>query len=160
MRVYLKSEEEKVGSFYKNGEEYFLDMAGYQGPVYFKSVAGKNFYSLDQKKWKTLVTLASHQNFFYLNDKKIDVYLGFKPSGLGNDDGGSLISQMPGKVIKVLVEAGQDVQKGETLLILEAMKMENEVKASRDGKIGSINITEGQSIETGTLMLELEDISQ
>lgn len=64
--------------------------------------------------------------------------------------------QMPGRVVKVLVEEGQSVSAGQGLVILEAMKMENELKAPTDGKVRRVNCNEGQTVESGAVVVELE----
>jgi len=56
---------------------------------------------------------------------------------------------MPGLVVKVPVEIGQEVKKGDKLVILESMKMENELKAPRDGRVERINVKPGDSVEQG-----------
>jgi biotin carboxyl carrier protein len=61
----------------------------------------------------------------------------------------SLLSLMPGVVIKILVKEGQQVAAGDVLLVLEAMKMENEIRSDRSGVIGSVDVTPGQQIQTG-----------
>jgi biotin carboxyl carrier protein len=61
----------------------------------------------------------------------------------------SLQSLMPGVVIKILVKEGQQVGAGDVLLVLEAMKMENEIRSDRSGTIGSIDVTPGQQVQTG-----------
>ena len=63
---------------------------------------------------------------------------------------------MPGLVLEIQVQAGQTVSKGDTLLILEAMKMENVLKAAADGVIKSIHVQKGAAVEKGALLLELE----
>lgn len=63
---------------------------------------------------------------------------------------------MPGLVLDILVEAGQTIQKGDQLLILEAMKMENVLKAQGEGVVKSIEITKGQAVEKGQIMIEME----
>ena len=62
---------------------------------------------------------------------------------------------MPGNVLDVKVSVGQSVKNGETLLILEAMKMENEIAAPADGVVASINVTKGATVNTGDLMISL-----
>ncbi len=62
---------------------------------------------------------------------------------------------MPGKILNIKANAGQAVKKGEVLLILEAMKMENEIVATSDGTIASINVTVGQSVEAGDVLATL-----
>jgi len=64
---------------------------------------------------------------------------------------------MPGKVLSVIVNVGDSIAKGDGILILEAMKMENVLKAASDCTIKSILIEAGQSVEKGEVLLELED---
>jgi biotin carboxyl carrier protein len=56
---------------------------------------------------------------------------------------------MPGRVVKVLVEPGQEVRKGAGILILEAMKMQNEIQAPVDGVIDRIFVEPGSTVESG-----------
>ena len=63
---------------------------------------------------------------------------------------------MPGLVLEVKVEAEQQVQKGDTLLILEAMKMENVIKSPGEGTIKIIHVAQGSIVEKGYLMIEME----
>ena len=62
---------------------------------------------------------------------------------------------MPGKILKVNVNAGAAVKKGDVLLVLEAMKMENEVVAPQDGTVASINVAAGDSVEAGAVLATL-----
>ncbi len=59
---------------------------------------------------------------------------------------------MPGNILDVRVKVGDAVKKGDVLLILEAMKMENEIMAAADGKITSVNVNKGDSVETGAVL--------
>ncbi len=63
---------------------------------------------------------------------------------------------MPGLVLQVLVAVGQPVQKGDPLLILEAMKMENVLKAAADGTVRSIEVQPGQAVEKGAPLIALD----
>jgi biotin carboxyl carrier protein len=72
-------------------------------------------------------------------------------------DGPSRIAApMPGKVVKLLVEVGQSVEVRQGLVVVEAMKMENELRASRAGVIRDILVAEGTSVEAGTLLVVIE----
>ena len=62
---------------------------------------------------------------------------------------------MPGKILSVKSQAGASVKKGEVLLILEAMKMENEIVAPQDGTVASINVATGDSVEAGDTLATL-----
>ncbi|MGN0514948.1 MAG: biotin/lipoyl-containing protein [Lachnospiraceae bacterium] len=62
---------------------------------------------------------------------------------------------MPGKILKTVAAAGQAVKKGEVLLVLEAMKMENEIVAPQDGTVASINVAVGDSVEAGAVLATL-----
>jgi glutaconyl-CoA/methylmalonyl-CoA decarboxylase subunit gamma len=64
-------------------------------------------------------------------------------------------SPMPGKILALKANVGQSVKRGDVLLILEAMKMENEIVAPQDGTVASINVTAGQSVEAGNLLATL-----
>ena len=65
-------------------------------------------------------------------------------------------SPMPGSIWKVLVNVGDVVKKGQPLLILEAMKMENEITAPADGKVVDIKVTKGQSVNLGQVLVEMK----
>ena len=70
--------------------------------------------------------------------------------------GESITSPMPGNILAVNVTAGQAVKKGDVLMVLEAMKMENEIMCPRDGVVASVNTTKGASVESGTLLCVLQ----
>jgi biotin carboxyl carrier protein len=63
---------------------------------------------------------------------------------------------MPGKVVRVLVGAGDLVAAGAGLVVVEAMKMENELRAPRPGRVLETAVREGQAVETGALLVVLE----
>lgn len=66
-----------------------------------------------------------------------------------------LRAEMPGKVQRILVEEGQEVQEGQPLLVLVAMKMENALESPAAGKIKGLAVAVGQNVETGALLLQL-----
>jgi biotin carboxyl carrier protein len=63
---------------------------------------------------------------------------------------------MPGKIVRILVKLGDVVAKDQPILVMEAMKMENQIKATQAGKVSKISVTEGQALETGAELLVIE----
>mgnify|MGYP003575380470 CR=1 FL=1 len=61
-------------------------------------------------------------------------------------------SQMPGKVVRVLVEVGTKVEKGDGIVVVEAMKMQNEMKSPREGVIVSVNVSSGSTVNAGEVL--------
>ncbi len=68
---------------------------------------------------------------------------------------GVVSSPLPGKVLAVRVQAGQKVKRGDLLLVIEAMKMENEIFAGQAGTVRKVHVVAGQNVETGDLLAEL-----
>lgn len=75
------------------------------------------------------------------------------PVGMSESRGQPLASPLTGSVFEVLVAEGQEVQMGEVVVILEAMKMENEVRSDRSGQVTAIVIQEGDLVRVGTPIL-------
>ena len=67
----------------------------------------------------------------------------------------TVTAPMPGNILKVNVQAGQAVKSGDILMILEAMKMENEILAPCDCTVASVNVTAGTTVEAGTVLCTL-----
>jgi biotin carboxyl carrier protein len=94
----------------------------------------------------------------HLSDDTITVALG-DPAGDGvgraqRPQGPTrLTAPMPGRVVRVLAEPGSDVEPGQGLVVIEAMKMENELKAPRKGRVDEVAVREGQAVEAGALLL-------
>ncbi|MFL6264063.1 MAG: biotin/lipoyl-containing protein [Thermoanaerobaculia bacterium] len=63
---------------------------------------------------------------------------------------------MPGRVVAVLVEEGAEVTAGQGIVVLEAMKMENEIRAEHDGRVSKIHVQPGQAVDTGNPLFEME----
>ena len=70
--------------------------------------------------------------------------------------GEKVTSPMPGTILSVNVAAGDAVKRGQVLMILEAMKMENEIMAPRDGKVTAVAVTKGAAVESGALLCTIQ----
>jgi pyruvate carboxylase subunit B len=69
---------------------------------------------------------------------------------------GALRAPMPGLVVRLLVEPGQAVSRGGGVVVLEAMKMENELKAAADGTVKTVRVATGEPVEKGQILVEFE----
>ena len=67
-----------------------------------------------------------------------------------------ILSFIPGTVIGIMIKEGQDIKKGDDLMILDAMKMQNKLKCNMDGKVKTIAVKKGNKVSKGTVLLELE----
>lgn len=99
-----------------------------------------------------------NDNLYSLNAKdKYDVLLEKLGMDSVNEDvAEDLKAPMPGLVIDIKVEAGQEVEKGDLLLVLEAMKMENNIKSQNTGVVKSIEIEKGQAVEKNQVLITFE----
>ena len=67
-----------------------------------------------------------------------------------------ILSFIPGTVLSILIKEGQEIKKGDDLMILDAMKMQNKLKCNMDGKVKTIAVNKGDKVSKGTVLLELE----
>ena len=78
------------------------------------------------------------------------------PAAAAPAGGEQVTSPMPGTILDVKVSQGASVKKGDVLMILEAMKMENEIMCPCDGKVASIHASKGTAVESGTLLCVIQ----
>lgn len=79
-----------------------------------------------------------------------------RKGGLGAGSG-EIHAPMPGLIVDILVKTGDTVEQGQTVIILESMKMQNELKAPRAGKIGTVSVQPKQTVDKGTLLLNIQE---
>jgi biotin carboxyl carrier protein len=78
-------------------------------------------------------------------------------AGAGVADGAHhVVAPMPGRVVRILVEPGQEVEARQGLVVVEAMKMENELRTPKAGTVKEISVSEGESVEAGRLLIVVE----
>lgn len=68
----------------------------------------------------------------------------------------NIIAPLPGTIIEILVQPGDKVEAGQAVVVLEAMKMENELQTEYSGTVISVNVLEGDSVHTGTEVITIE----
>lgn len=97
-----------------------------------------------------------------VNGKEVELSLADprnrRRNGNGSNDSGlrDIRSAMPGKVVKILVQPGDSVEAAEGLLILEAMKMQNEVRSPSTGRVAAVRVAVGETVASGQVLVTLE----
>jgi biotin carboxyl carrier protein len=147
-------------------DEHHIIVNGTQLKVDFNSVSGQPVYSL-------LVDGKSYEGFVYPGETEWEVLLmGRQFPVLVEDErekrlraaGGSSVSDtgeyhlrapMPGMVVSIPIEEGQEIEQGQVLVILESMKMQNELKSPRGGTVGRIRVEPGESVEQRQTLLSV-----
>lgn len=129
-----------------NGNLHFLvDNKSYQAKV----------LSVDREQKKVEVKINSTPYLIEVKDH-LDLLLAKLGMESSNQSGAKDVkAPMPGLILDILVAQGQEVKKGDHLLILEAMKMENVIKCPADGVVSSLLATKGESVEKGKILLSL-----
>ncbi|UXR65788.1 acetyl-CoA carboxylase biotin carboxyl carrier protein subunit [Bdellovibrio bacteriovorus] len=131
---------------YKQAEQYISFLFG--GKSYLIDVIG-------QDTEYTVFTRNSFRTIKVFNDEMLLHESLKKGGGFGGDN--ELKSGMPGKIIEIFAKEGEIVKANKPLLIMEAMKMENEMRATRDVKIKEIRIKQGDSVESGAVLIKFEE---
>jgi biotin carboxyl carrier protein len=147
-------------------DERHISVDGKVYEVDFESVSGQPVYSL-------IVDGRSHESYIYPGEDNWQVLLRGRlypvtvederekrlraAAGAGVAETGEfhLRAPMPGLVVAVPVAEGEEVKKGQVILILESMKMQNELKVPRDGTIGRIRVKAGESVEQKQTLLSV-----
>jgi len=136
-----------------DGAEHTVDARKLEADFYSILCEGKSYeVSVESAGSKYVVRHGAHEQVVELADS----------AGSGRDElrnkGGllSIDAVMPGKVVRVLVSPGDGVRAGQGLVVVEAMKMENEIGAPRAGRVKGVDVSPGQNVETGARLVVLE----
>ena len=141
-----------------DGKIYNIDFESVSGqPVYSLIVDGKSHEAYVQEgddNWQVLMRGRLYPvKVEDEREKRLRVAAG---GGVAETGEFHLKAPMPGLVIAIPVAEGQDVEKGQVLVILESMKMQNELKAPRDGKVSRIKVKPGESVEQKQALLSVQ----
>jgi biotin carboxyl carrier protein len=159
-----RPETETAGSqeqFVIDGESLQADWAEVAPGAYSILLGGRSYearvtpaagnHSGTSGAW--VVTIAEHDFYLESLDPRARRYAGQTTLRDGPQE---VLAPMPGKVVRILVEPGQEVARDEGLLVIEAMKMQNELRAPRAGRVTELHVQEGAGIEAGSRLLKLE----
>ena len=140
-----------------NGKVYEVDMAAVSGqPLYSLLADNQSFegyvYAEDEQ-WQVLMGGTLYE--VLVEDEQLR-RLRLAGGGGGKESGPFLLkAPMPGLVVAVPVAEGQEVKKGDVLVVLESMKMQNELKAGKDGKVEKVKVKAGQTVDQGEVMVSV-----
>ncbi|MDR1602516.1 MAG: acetyl-CoA carboxylase biotin carboxyl carrier protein subunit [Tannerella sp.] len=155
--VGLLSKEDNQAHLSIDGKEYEVNIAMLNEGVYSILQGGKSYNaeltcSDDRKNYKVNTAFSSHN--IQIIDTKAK-YLRLK-RGADERQDDKIISPMPGKVVNIPVQVGDRLQAGDTVIIIEAMKMQNNYKVAADCAIKEILVTEGEAINSNQLLVRLD----
>jgi biotin carboxyl carrier protein len=125
----------------------------------FSIIEGSHSFNIELVPHKTPKQYTAHTLYKSYEVSIIDAEARYLQSRGGAGFSGSLnsiSSPMPGKVVKILVSEGDEVNEGQTVIIISAMKMESEYKAPKNSVIKKINVAEGDTIDGNQVLIELE----
>src|SRR5215475_4987334 len=141
-----------------DGKIYNIDFEAVSGqPVYSLIVDGQSHEAYVQQgddNWQVL--LRGRLYPVVVEDEREKRLRAAAGGGVAETGEFHLKAPMPGLVVSIPVSEGQDVKKGQVLLILESMKMQNELKAPRDGKVSRIRVKAGESVEQKQALLSVQ----
>jgi len=115
---------------------------------------------IDGTSHKATVVVHNNLMHIYTGESEYVLALPVNQFKKSTNEKGSLTAPMPGKVVQVFVKTDQEVKKGQSLLILEAMKMEHLIRAPADGKIEQVYYTVGDLVEEKALLLKISSSSK
>lgn len=150
-------EVNKEGDVFVNGEQRHVDFASL-GETLYSVIAESEAHEvivddLDGPTYDVQMHGRLY-NVTVLDERAL--LLGSRRGGEFTDSGEvSIKAPMPGMVVDVPVQEGQEVAKGETLVVLESMKMQNELKAPRDGVVQRVGVETGQSVEQNKVLVTI-----
>ena len=140
-----------------DGKVYQVDFESVSGqPVYSLIVDGKShegYVAQAEDTWQVL--LRGRLYPILVEDEREKRLRSAAGGGVAETGEFHLRAPMPGLVVAIPVEEGQSVQKGQVLLILESMKMQNELKSPRDGTLGRVRVKPGETVEQRQTLLSV-----
>lgn len=146
------------GEIIIDGERYAADLQSIDGLGTFSLILNNTSHeALVEERGGEIGVLLRGQFYLVSVQDERARRLAESARGFGAPAGEVVIkSPMPGLIVAVKAAAGQDVKKGETLVILESMKMENELKAPRDGRVGAVRVEARQAVDQGQTLVTIE----
>lgn len=119
-------------------------------------LAGQAYEIHVTPSWDGTLKLQSGPDEFTAEIKDPRAWRGRQQGTLEAEGRQRILAPMPGKVIRLLAKAGDEVEAGQGLIVVEAMKMQNEIRSPKKGKVERLLVQEGQTVETGEILAWVE----
>jgi biotin carboxyl carrier protein len=151
-------ELERIESGWKcrlNGRELPVDVVSGEDGVLSLLLAGKS-YEVKQESAGTETRILVGQERFDVSVRDPRSFRSRRHAGADAQGVKKITAPMPGKVVRLLASEGSTVEAGQSVIVIEAMKMQNELKAPKSGVIKKINVSEGAAVEAGQSLAEVE----
>jgi biotin carboxyl carrier protein len=140
-----------------DGVDHIVDAALVRPGTWSLVIDGRShLVDLDARKLGTTALVAGRETPVEVEDaRRKRLAAAVAASGVGGGAGEVVRAPIAGKVVKILVASGDEVEAGQSVAVLEAMKMENEIQAERGGTVDAVHAEAGQSVDTGDQLVTL-----
>jgi len=135
--------------------EWPLDVVSVQDGVLSLLVDGKSYEVKQETVGTEAGVVVGHERFSVLVQDPRS-FRSRRRAGVSEQGIKKLTAPMPGKVVRILAGIGDTVEAGQSVIVIEAMKMQNELKAPKNGVVKKINVAEGAAVEAGQSLAEVE----
>jgi biotin carboxyl carrier protein len=138
-----------------DGREWPVDVVSIQNDVLSLLLDGKS-YEIKQETVGTEANIVVGHERFGVSVRDPRSFRSRKRAGASEQGVKKITAPMPGKVVRILAGVGAQVEAGQSVIVIEAMKMQNELKAPKSGIVKKLNVTEGDAVEAGQSLAEVE----
>jgi len=138
-----------------DGHEFPFDVASLQNGLLSVLVEGKS-YEVRQEVAGSETSIVVGNERFKATVRDPRSLRSRARSGDSGQGPKKIIAPMPGKVVRIVAPQGAEVEAGQPVVVIEAMKMQNELKAPKTGRVKKINVSEGAAVEAGQTLAEVE----
>ena len=138
-----------------NGREFPLDIISTGEGIFSILINGKSYEIKQENTTAETNIVVGHQRFnAVVRDPRS--LRSRRRADTGAEGVKKITAPMPGKVVRILAPAGTEIEAGQGVLVIEAMKMQNELKSPRKGMVTKLNVTAGAAVEAGQVLAEVE----
>ncbi|MFN0074050.1 MAG: biotin/lipoyl-containing protein [Chloroflexota bacterium] len=164
--VVTLDESEFEVSVSTDGEQLFVTCLGESTPVAVRALGPHHWMVRLEQRWVEVfgfvrggegrIVVGGRQFAVSVVDERARQFAALTQAAGGGSAKVEIRAPMPGLIVSIPLEVGQVVKRGERLVVLQAMKMENELTSPRDGRVAAVHVEEAQTVEQGFVLVTLE----